>query len=152
MSTELTGHVVWTGAAAGAVENYDTYSRDFESYFEKKPTLRLSTGLAYHGDAQRYDPEDLLLTSLALCYAQTFLAICAKSGVRVMSYEDRPTIRLEEVDRIPRFTHATLRPRVRVAEGVDPERVRRLHDSAARHCFVARSVSFPIACEPETIG
>ncbi len=146
MSDAFSARLEWTGAAADF--DYDTFSRDFDGQVEGKPTLALSTAPKFSGDPGRYNPEDLLVLSLALCHAQTYLAICAKSGVHVLSYVDQPSATLETVDRVTRFTGAVLRPAVRLAPGTDPARAERIHASAHRHCFVARSVDFPCAIEP----
>ena len=56
----------------------------------------------------------------------------------------------EHPDGSGEFTEAVLRPEVTVT---DPDMVARadpLHELAHRHCFVARSVSFPVRHEPRT--
>ena len=41
-----------------------------------------------------------------------------------------------------------LRPRVTIAAGSDAETATRLHARAHELCFIARSVRFPVRCEP----
>jgi organic hydroperoxide reductase OsmC/OhrA len=45
----------------------------------------------------------------------------------------------------------TLHPRVTIARGGDEATARALHASAHAKCFIANSVNFPVACEPETV-
>ena len=117
MSEAFTARLTWSGAGAGAF-TYDTYSRDFEGAIEGKCTLPLSTAPKFSGDPTVHNPEDLLVLSLALCHAQTYLAICAKSGVEIRAYTDTPSASLDTVDRVTRFTGAVLRPAVVLAPGV----------------------------------
>ncbi len=48
------------------------------------------------------------------------------------------------------FEEVTLRPRVTLAPGGDVELAQRLHEPAHEKCFIARSVNFPVKCEPQT--
>jgi organic hydroperoxide reductase OsmC/OhrA len=36
-----------------------------------------------------------------------------------------------------------------IAAGSDPETARRLHEEVRHYCCLARSVNFPVTCEPE---
>jgi organic hydroperoxide reductase OsmC/OhrA len=38
----------------------------------------------------------------------------------------------------------TLRPRVTISAGSDPDEATRLHEKANAMCFIARSVNFPV--------
>jgi organic hydroperoxide reductase OsmC/OhrA len=41
-----------------------------------------------------------------------------------------------------------LRPRVALAASSDREKAQTLHHEAHEKCFIARSVNFPVRCEP----
>jgi organic hydroperoxide reductase OsmC/OhrA len=41
-----------------------------------------------------------------------------------------------------------LRPRVSLAPGSDQAKAHSLHHEAHAKCFIARSVNFPVTCEP----
>jgi organic hydroperoxide reductase OsmC/OhrA len=47
------------------------------------------------------------------------------------------------------FKRVILRPQVTVATGSDMAKARELHEAAHAKCFIARSVNFPVAQEPE---
>ena len=46
------------------------------------------------------------------------------------------------------FTDVVLHPRVTVAEPVDEAVIADLHQQAHDHCFIARSVNFPVRHSP----
>jgi organic hydroperoxide reductase OsmC/OhrA len=47
------------------------------------------------------------------------------------------------------FREVILRPRVEYAEPPPRETALELHQRAHELCFIARSVNFPVLCEPE---
>lgn len=49
------------------------------------------------------------------------------------------------------FTSVTLHPQVAIGEGNDAQKARNLHTAAHAKCFIANSVNFPVACEPEIV-
>ena len=48
-----------------------------------------------------------------------------------------------------RFTRFVVRPRLKIAEGKDLERAKRLLEKAEKTCLVARSLACPTVLEPE---
>jgi organic hydroperoxide reductase OsmC/OhrA len=46
------------------------------------------------------------------------------------------------------FVKVILRPRVRLGPGSDQAKAHALHHDAHSKCFIARSVNFPVTCEP----
>ena len=46
------------------------------------------------------------------------------------------------------FVEVILRPKVRLAPGSDQAKATVLHHEAHAKCFIARSVNFPVKCEP----
>jgi organic hydroperoxide reductase OsmC/OhrA len=142
--------LVWTGAAAGPVRDYDGYSRDYRVEIEGKPPLDGSAAPAFRGARERHNPEDLLVASLSACHCLSYLALCARAGIVVEAYEDAATgtMAFDRADKVMRFTEVVLRPRVRVAAGADVDKARALHERAHHECFIANSVRFPVRNEP----
>ena len=141
----------WSGAAAGPTAAYATYSREHELVFAGKPSLRASADPYFRGDAAGYNPEELLVAALASCHMLSYLALCALETLPVIAYEDAASGTMEEAGGAGRFTLVTLRPRVTVpADRI--ARARDLHHAAHGVCFVANSVNFPVACEPEIVA
>jgi organic hydroperoxide reductase OsmC/OhrA len=76
----------------------------------------------------------------------TFLALAAKVGVDVRSYDDDVTISLETVDRVTRIGRVRLAPTIILAAG-SVDKARDLFDKAHRYCFVANSISCAVDLE-----
>ena len=140
-------HLEWAGGGAGTA-SYAGYSRDHRISFAGKPDLAGSADPSFRGAADRHNPEDLFLAALSACHMLAYLALCARSGVRVVEYSDRATGTLVlKPGGGGRFESVTLRPTVVVADAADSERALALHDAAHQRCFIASSVSVPVQHE-----
>ena len=140
--------LVWTGAVKGGTKSYDAYSRECRIDFPGKPSLRATSAPAFRGDPALANPEDLLVASLSACHFLTYVAVCARSGVEVISYEDDASGTMSRFERGFHFTDVLLKPRVTIAAGSDPEKAAALHERAHKECFIANSVNFPVRNEP----
>jgi organic hydroperoxide reductase OsmC/OhrA len=116
-----------------------------------KTAIPVSSAPEYAGDATRWNPEDLLASALATCHMLTFLAICAKAKVEILSYEDRAEALLDTVDKVTRITRVYLRPSIRVARGTGMAKVIELFEKAHKYCFVANSVTCEAVLEPRVV-
>ncbi|MFE0374451.1 OsmC family protein [Streptomyces inhibens] len=141
--------VTWTGNTGSGTSNYRAYDRDHEVHAEGPPPLPGTADPAFRGTADRWNPEQLLLASLAQCHMLSYLAMCALEGVVVAAYtDDAEGTMAEDGAGGGKFTEVVLRPRVEVASADDAERARTLHDDAHEKCFIANSVNFPVRHEP----
>ncbi|MCC6929979.1 MAG: OsmC family protein [Gemmatimonadaceae bacterium] len=139
----------WTGNLGSGTATYRGYSRDHEYFAGDKPLLPGSSDAAFRGDATRYNPEELLVGSLASCHMLWFLHLCADAGVVVERYEDSPEATLVIApDGGGRFTDAVLRPRASFRGAPDAALIRQLHERAHELCFLANSMNFPVRVEP----
>jgi hypothetical protein len=78
-----------------------------------------------------------------------FLHLCAANGIVVISYTDAAQGTMAEgEDGGGEFTAVTLRPRAAIADSGQADRALELHEEAHRLCSIARSVNFPVSCEP----
>jgi organic hydroperoxide reductase OsmC/OhrA len=143
--------VEWTGNRGNGTSSYGAYGRDHEVSSAEKPLIAGSADPAFRGDPRRWNPEELLIASLAQCHMLWYLHLAATSGLVVTGYLDTPTgVMGENADGSGQFSEVLLRPRVTVADAAMREGAERLHDDAAKMCFIARSVSFPVRHEPVT--
>jgi organic hydroperoxide reductase OsmC/OhrA len=140
--------LAWTGAARGATTSYQAYSREHEIHASGKPALRASADAHFHGDASRYNPEDLLVAALSGCHLLSYLAECARAGVHVVAYDDDARGFMSEQHGKMRFTRVVLRPRVKIEKGSNLAKAIELHHKAHEGCYVANSVNFPVINEP----
>jgi organic hydroperoxide reductase OsmC/OhrA len=138
-------HLVWDGARGDGTSSYASYGRDYHVAIEGKPTLEGSADPTFRGDAAQWNPEDMFLAALSACHMLTYLALCAKHGIRVIAYEDRPTGTLR-LDRKGggRFEEIILRPRVSITDASQVDRALSLHERAHDQCFIAASCSAPL--------
>lgn len=141
-----------TGNRGTGTSGYRDYGRDHLIEAGSKPAIEGSSDPAFRGDVQRYNPEELLVASVSACHMLWYLHLCAAAGVTVTGYEDDPRgTMVENADGSGRFTGVVLRPRITLPAGADRQRATALHTEAHRSCFIANSVTFPIACEPTFI-
>ena len=143
--------VKWTGNLGSGTSDYRSYSRRFElSTGTDKPIIPGSADHAFRGDRDRWNPEELLVASLAACHKLWYLHLCATAGVVVVDYVDRAEGFMEEADDGSGcFERVILRPEVIVAPGSDLAKARELHRLAHEKCFIANSVNFTVEHEPE---
>lgn len=146
----FTTHVVWSGNRGSGTSTYRAYGRDHEIVAPEKSTgIPGSSSPVFRGDKDRYNPEELLVAALSACHMLAFLHLCADGGVVVTAYADdaEGTMKLNR-DGSGQFVDAVLRPRVEYAGDVPREQTDALHHRAHELCFIARSVNFPVRCEP----
>jgi len=145
--------VQWTGNLGTGTSSYRGYSRDHDVVIPGLPVLKGSADSTFHGDKERYNPEQLLLAALAQCHMLSYLHVAVKHGVVVTDYRDEASgLLLLNRDGSGQFEKVTLRPRVTVADAGQAELAGRLHHEANRVCFIARSVNFPVDHEPLTVA
>jgi len=147
----------WTGAGSSGTASYTSYSRDHEVRIGSKPPLLGSSDPAFRGDPTRFNPEELLVSALAQCHMLWFLHLAAAAGVVVVGYEDQAvgTMRIEAAGH-GQFREVVLRPRVVVGRRgalldetpVTDAMLADVHRRAHEHCFISRSVNFPVRHEP----
>lgn len=102
-----------------------------------KPVILGSADPAFRGDPQRWNPEELLVVSLSQCHMLWYLALCAKAGIVVTAYRDRPDGTMSEnAEGSGVFTDVTLRPHVTITDG---ERVGRPPSSITKPTGCASS-------------
>lgn len=129
---------------------YEGYSRDHEWIFEGGQRLTGSAAEAFLGSPEGVDPEEAMVVALSSCHMLTLLAIAAKKGWTVESYDDdaEGTLGKNDAGKLS-LTRVTLRPRIIFAEGKTPdaEALQRLHHQAHENCFIANSVKTEVVIE-----
>ena len=141
----------WTGNLGTGTTGFRAFTRDHDVSADGVPTLLGSADPAFRGDPSRWNPEQLLVASLAQCHLLTYLWLAVQEGIVVVAYEDAPTATmLAEPDGSGRFAEVTLRPSVTIAAAGDVGRAQALHDRVGDYCFIARSINFPLHHDPTT--
>lgn len=114
-----------------------------------KPDLDISAAKAFKGDPALYNPEDLLLSSLASCHMMSYLYVCAQNNIDVISYDDHAEAILEvQPDGSGRFIEVRLNPQVTITHPAQMTLAINLHTKANQLCFIANSCNFPVLHNP----
>ena len=146
---QFNAKVEWTGNIGSGTSSYTAYSRSHTLSADGKTPLACSSAPAFRGDGALYNPEDMLLYSVASCHMLWFLHCCADAGVVVTAYTDHPQGTLViDADGIGRFTDIKLHPVVTLQNPEQAEQLAALHDKAHRHCFIANSLNCPVSIIP----
>ncbi|WP_428347413.1 OsmC family protein [Nocardioides sp.] len=141
--------MTWTGNTGDGTSTYRGYKRTHTVEAEGPPELLGSADRTFHGDRERWNPEQLLLASLAQCHMLSYLHVCVEAGVVVTHYLDRPTGSMTTgADGSGRFTEVVLHPEILVTNDSMIEAARDAHRRANELCFIANSVNFRVRHEP----
>jgi len=149
---KYTIEVKWTGNLGMGTESYTSYTRNHQIKKEGGHVIAGSSDPTFRGAPERYNPEELLLSTLSSCHMLMYLHFCAVNKITVTEYIDQPEgIMKEEENGSGRFTLATLKPTIKIVEPEKVEKAKSLHDQAHEYCFIANSVNFPINVAPNII-
>lgn len=140
--------LAWTGNRGSGTSGYRAYGRDHVVRIDGKPEILGSAARVFHGDVERWNPEEMLIAALAQCHLLSYLYVAVGNGVVVEAYEDDAEgVLVTTPDGGGRFREVVLRPTVTISAG-DPAVAERIHVDANRLCFIASSVNFPVRHEP----
>ena len=139
----------WTGNLGYGTDSYDTYSREHVIRSEGKDAIMGSSDTSFRGDSRYYNPEELLVSSIASCHMLWYLHLCSANGIVVSSYKDEPVaIMIEHKDGSGAFEQVTLNPKVTIADDNKIALAKTLHGVAHKMCFIANSCNFEILHNP----
>jgi len=141
----------WLGNRGTGTSGYRDYGRTHIVRAGPKPAIAGSADPVFRGEADRWNPEDLLVASLSQCHLLTYLHLAADNGVVVLAYTDEASGTMVEEGDGGHFTEVTLRPVVIVADASMVELAQSLHHEAHERCFISSSVNFPVGCEPTAV-
>ncbi len=141
-------HVKWTGNKGAGTASYEAYDRSFTLSMEGKEDILCSADIPFRGDGSKYNPEDMLLSSLSSCHMLWFLHLCADEGIVVLEYEDQASGVLTMMPESSKFSRVDLFPIVTIEDESKAELANSLHTMARNKCFIANSVNFPVEHHP----
>jgi organic hydroperoxide reductase OsmC/OhrA len=143
--------VEWRGNRGTGTSGYRDYGRQLVVRAADGRELEGSADPTFHGDADRWNPEELLVAALAQCHMLSYLHMAVRAGVVVTAYADEAEGVLVQQGLGGRFAEVVLRPVVTVADESMVDRARSAHAEAYEHCFIASSVNFPVRHEPTIV-
>ncbi|TQL48482.1 organic hydroperoxide reductase OsmC/OhrA [Homoserinimonas aerilata] len=142
----------WTGNRGTGTSDYRAYGRDHTLSTDGKHPIEGSADRTFHGDADRWNPEELLLAALSQCHMLSYLHVAASRGIIVTDYADAAVGTMRQTaDGGGHFTSVTLRPVVTVADEGMVEAATDAHREASGKCFIASSVNFPVLHVPRVV-
>jgi organic hydroperoxide reductase OsmC/OhrA len=145
--SEYKAKIIWE--TNGESFTYDTYNRTHAITFGSGTEITASSAPDYKGHTDRVNPEEQLLGAISSCHMLTFLAIAAKRSFEVTRYKDEASCWLEKDETGGlSVTRAVLRPQITFADKTpDAETITKMHESAHRNCFIARSLKTKVTIE-----
>jgi organic hydroperoxide reductase OsmC/OhrA len=143
--------LAWDQPADDTTSSRDPSRRRHTINHPDKPAILGSAAAAFHGESERWNPEELLLAALAQCHMLTFFYLATQEGLVVTGYTDTPEATLEtHADGSGNITEVVLKPAVSVRAGFEGN-IDALHQRAHELCFIARSVNFPVRHDPTVV-
>jgi organic hydroperoxide reductase OsmC/OhrA len=142
---EYATRVVWEGNLGEGTSGYAAYTRTYRLLVAGKPELVGTADPAFRGERDKHNPEDLFVASISACHMLTYLALCARHGVRIVAYEDDATGTMRvDASGGGRFEEIILHPKVTIERAQDAALAASLHEQAHALCFIASSCATPI--------
>ena len=142
--------VKWTGNLGKGTLSSAAYTRDHEISKKMGHTILGSSDPAFRGNPERYNPEELLLSTLSSCHMLMYLHFCSQNQITVVEYIDNSVGVMVEHERGSGcFISATLKPCIKILEHDKLEQATHLHHQSHEDCFIANSINFPLDVEPE---
>jgi organic hydroperoxide reductase OsmC/OhrA len=137
--------IKWTGNTGVGTLNYQSYQRDHVISAENKVDIEGSSDVCFRGNETKYNPEELLVASLASCHMLWYLHLCAQAGITVTHYFDHASGTMKEsANGGGQFAEVVLHPQVTILQTASIEQAIELHHKAHELCFIANSVNFPV--------
>lgn len=148
MSEHISEHPVAIQWQRDGVFSHEGFERRHQLQFNDGVTL--TAGGA--GNDFGSDPEQMLAAAMASCHMQTFLVLASKKRLTVVSYSDTAVSELVKGDDgLLRVGTIRMTPTV-VFDGdkrPDEDTVRKMHEKAHHHCFIANSVRCDVVVDPQ---
>ncbi len=148
---EYTVGVEWTGDRGSGTSGFRDFGREHLVHIEGLPDIAGSADPTFRGDADRHNPEQLLVAALAQCHMLSYFYRAVQAGVVVTAYTDVALGVMVQQGSAGRFERVVLRPIVTVADATMVDAALAAHAPASEDCFIANSVNFPVEHEPTVI-
>ena len=139
----------WTGNNGTGTSGYTAYERSHLVQVLGKPDILCSSDPLFRGDSAKWNPEELLLASIANCHMLWYLHLCSDNSIIIHSYKDNPVGVMQlEKNGSGKFIEVTLNPKIVISEQEKKTMAIDLHHKAHEYCFIANSVNFPVLINP----
>jgi organic hydroperoxide reductase OsmC/OhrA len=121
-------------------------------FVDGKEVLTVSAAKDFKGDGTKHNPEDLFLSALSSCHMMSYMFLCKKNNITLVSYDDKTSGRLKvNEDGSGAFISVELNPIATILEKNKIDLALSLHHEANRLCFIANSCNVPITHKPQIL-
>ena len=128
---EYVARLIWDGNLGKGTADYASYGRQYRVLMAGKPDLAGTADPTFRGEAHKHNPEDLFLAAISGCHMLSYLALCARKGVRVLAYEDEAHGRMvTDAKGGGKFEEVVLHPRVTIEGEQHAALAAQLHETA----------------------
>lgn len=115
------------------------------------PEIRSAPPAAFGGPGDRWSPEDLLVASVADCFALSFQAVARASRLAWDRLEVDVEGTLDRIGNEMRFTKIVVRPTLHVGADVPEQQPGKVLEKAERMCLITNSLSSEVTLEPTIV-
>jgi organic hydroperoxide reductase OsmC/OhrA len=137
--------LMWTGNKGEGTKDFRSYERSHLFTAEGKQEINGSADPAFKGDSTKWNPEELLLSSLSSCHMLWYLHLLSVNKIIATAYNDAPTATMEvDAKGEGKVIGVTLNPTIKITDISRKEEALRLHEEAHKKCNIARSINFPV--------
>jgi organic hydroperoxide reductase OsmC/OhrA len=105
------------------------------------PGLVSAPPAEFGGPGDQWSPEHLLVSSVADCFILTFRAVARASKFEWTQLEATAEGVLDRVERVTLFTGFTVRAKLTVPAGTDPDKAIRIMEKAEGACLITNSLT-----------
>lgn len=140
--SELSIELDWQRSEADFLP--EKYSNSHTVRYTDNVELPVDAAPDWGGDADSTNPEQALAAALSSCHMMTFLALSAKAGWPVASFQDRAVAHLGKNPKGQMsVVRIDLHPVVRFDYGftVEDAKLEGMHHRAHRYCFIANTLA-----------
>ena len=125
----------WTEAKKGVLSS------------DGKPDIEIATPAEFDGHEGIWSPEDFFVATANACTMTTFLAIVQRRGIELELFESEAEGHLDTTEDGLLFTTITIRPKVKVKNPEDTEKVRAFLERAHKYCLITNSMKTEVRVE-----
>lgn len=105
-----------------------------------QPDLSIAPPAGFGGPGDIHSPEDLQAAAVASCFILSFRAIAAASKLDWETIDVSVEGTLDKVDRQVMFTEFKTTAALKLSEGGDHEKAKRMLEKAEQACFISNSL------------
>ena len=115
---------------------------------EGKPDIEIATPANFPGGHEGiWSPEEFFVAAAEACNMTTFLAIIHRRDIEIESYESETEGVLETTDDGIMFSSITIRPKVKVKNPDDAEKLKTFLERAHKYCLITNSMKTEVHVE-----